>query len=184
MYLPSKEELCREIEQQKQEEATGALPAVHTDENTLPSYECSVANYNSRVDVRVDDEIKTEQTAARESARIAEAREKEQQRKKKHDAKVAALHKEVPAMNKEVPSVIVSILDRLSLGDQRVYHAIRRYGGIQAQNIAEVLPYQECVERPSLATIKRSISALTKAGLIIREGSKKTGQYIITKSIL
>ena len=60
--------------------------------------------------------------------------------------------------------------------------AIRRNNGIQAQNIAEILPYQEGVERPSLATVKRSISALTKAGLIEREGSKKTGQYV-TKEV-
>jgi len=104
---------------------------------------------------------------------------KEMQRQRKHEDKVFALQREVNAMNEEVSPVIVSILNGLSLGDQRVYHAIRRHGGIQAQNIAEVLPYQEGIEQPSIATIKRSISALTKAGLIEREGSKKTGQYVV-----
>lgn len=113
-----------------------------------------------------------------EAARAA-AREKEQKRREKHDAKVAVLQEEVSAMNEEVPAIVASILKGMSLGDQRIYHAIRRNNGIQAQNIAEILPYQEGVERPSLATVKRSISALTKAGLIEREGSKKTGQYIV-----
>lgn len=156
-------------------QATGTLSAVHTDDNPTPSsYEYPAAISDSHIDVRTDEEIEAERTAAREAAR-----EKEQQRQQKHDAKVAALQEEVSAMNEEVAPVIVSILNGLTLGDQRVYHAIRRHGGIQAQNIAEVLPYQEGVEQPSIATIKRSISALTKAGLIEREGSKKTGQYIV-----
>ena len=103
----------------------------------------------------------------------------EQMRREKHDAKVAALQEEVSAMNAEVPPVVASILEGLSLGDQRVYHAIRRHGGIQAQNIAEVLPYQEGVEQPSLATVKRSIRVLTDAGLVERDGSRKTGQYVV-----
>ena len=124
----------------------------------------------------------TERTAEDIEAEKAAAREKEQMRREKHDAKVAVLQEEVNAMNEEVPAVVASILEGMSLGDQRIYHAIRRNNGIQAQNIAEILPYQEGVERPSLATVKRSISALTKAGLIEREGSKKTGQYI-TKEV-
>lgn len=115
-----------------------------------------------------------ERTAIREASR-----EKEQMRREKHDAKVAVLQEEVSAMNEEVPQVIASILEGLSLGDQRVYHAIRRHGGIQAQHIAEVLPYQEGVEQPSLATVKRSIRVLTDAGLIERDGSRKTGQYVV-----
>lgn len=124
----------------------------------------------------------TERTAEDIETEKAAAREKEQMRREKHDAKVAVLQEEVNAMNEEVPAVVASILEGMSLGDQRIYHAIRRNNGIQAQNIAEILPYQEGVERPSLATVKRSISALTKAGLIEREGSKKTGQYI-TKEV-
>lgn len=119
-------------------------------------------------------------TAAIEADRQA-ARQKEQIRREKHDAKVAALKEEVTAMNEKVPAVVASILEGLSLNDQRIYHAIRRNDGVQAQYIAEILPYQEGVERPSIATVKRSISSLTKAGLIEREGSKKTGQYIIKK---
>lgn len=120
-----------------------------------------------------------ERTEENLEAEKAAAREKEQMRREKHDAKVAVLQKEVKAMNEEVAPVIVSILNGLTLGDQRVYHAIRRHGGIQAQSIAEVLPYQDGIKKPSIATIKRSISALTKAGLIERKGSKKTGQYIV-----
>ena len=119
-------------------------------------------------------------TAAIEADREA-ARQKEQIRREKHDAKVAALKEEVTAMNEKVPAVVASILESLSLNDQRIYHAIRRNDGVQAQYIAEILPYQEGVERPSIATVKRCISSLTKAGLIEREGSKKTGQYVIKK---
>lgn len=107
------------------------------------------------------------------------ARDKEQLRRERHEAKVAALQEEVSAMNEEVPQVVVSILEGLSLGDQRVYHVIRRHGGIQAQNIAEVLPYQDGVGQPSLATVKRCIRVLTNAGLVERLGSRKTGKYVI-----
>ena len=124
--------------------------------------------------------LREARTADREADREA-ARQREQIRREKHDAKVAALKEEVTAMNDKVPAVVASILESLSLNDQRIYHAIRRNDGVQAQYIAEILPYQEGVERPSIATVKRSISSLTKAGLIEREGSKKTGQYIIKK---
>ena len=113
-----------------------------------------------------------------EAARAA-AREKEQIRRERHDAKVAAMQEEVSAMNEEVPAIVASILKGMSLGDQRIYHAIRRSNGIQAQDVANILPELEGVERPSLATVKRSIAVLTKAGLIERDGSKKTGQYIV-----
>ena len=109
------------------------------------------------------------------------ARQKELLRRERHDAKVAVLKEEVAAMNEEVPAAVACMLGVLSLNDQRIYHAIRRNDGVQAQNIAEILPYQEGVERPSIATVNRSISSLTKAGLIEREGSKKTGQYVIKK---
>ena len=112
-----------------------------------------------------------------EAARAA-AREKEQKRREKHDAKVAVLQEEVSAMNEEVPAIVASILKGMSLGDQRIYHAIRRSNGTQAQDVADILPELDGVERPSLATVKRSIAVLTKAGLIARDGSKKTGQYI------
>ena len=105
-------------------------------------------------------------------------REKEEMRREKHDAKVAVMQREVTVMNEEVPAIVASILKGMSLGDQRIYHAIRRSNGIQAQDVANSLSELEGVERPSIATVKRSISALTKAGLIEREGSKKTGQYI------
>lgn len=124
--------------------------------------------------------LREARTAAIEADREA-ARQKEQIRREKHDAKVAALKEEVSAMNEKVPAVVASILEGLSLNDQRIYHAIRRNDGVQAQYIAEILPYQEGVERPSIATVKRSISSLTKAGLIEREGSKKTGQYVVKK---
>jgi len=109
----------------------------------------------------------------------AVARIKELDRRQKHDAKVAAIRQELETMNGEIASTIVSVLNGLSLNDQRVYHVIRRNCGIQAQNIAEQLPLSDAVEKPSLATIKRSISALTSAGLIERDGSKKTGKYIV-----
>ena len=124
--------------------------------------------------------LREARTAAIEADREA-ARQKEQIRREKHAAKVAALKEEVTAMNEKVPAVVASILEGLSLNDQRIYHAIRRNDGVQAQYIAEILPYQEGVERPSIATVQRSISSLTKAGLNEREGSKKTGQYIIKK---
>ena len=127
-----------------------------------------------------EEALREARTADIEADREA-ARQREQIRREKHDAKVAALKEEVTAMNEKVPAVVASILEGLSLNDQRIYHAIRRNGGVQAQYIAEILPYQEGVERPSIATVKRSISSLTKAGLIEREGSKKTGQYIIKK---
>ena len=113
------------------------------------------------------------------AASIEEQKEKEMLRRQKHDAKVIAIKQELATMNAEVPSVVASMLEGLSLGDQRIYHVIRKNGGIQAQSIADMLPEQDDVEKPSLATVKRSISALTDAGLIEREGSKKTGQYIV-----
>ena len=127
-----------------------------------------------------EEALREARTADIEADREA-ARQREQIRREKHDAKVAALKEEVTAKNEKVPAVVASILEGLSLNDQRIYHAIRRNDGVQAQYIAEILPYQEGVERPSIATVKRSISSLTKAGLIEREGSKKTGQYIIKK---
>ena len=127
-----------------------------------------------------EEALREARTADIEADREA-ARQREQIRREKHDAKVAALKEEVTAMNEKVPAVVASILEGLSLNDQRIYHAIRRNDGVQAQYIAEILPYQEGVERPSIATVKRCISSLTKAGLIEREGSKKTGQYIIKK---
>ena len=111
--------------------------------------------------------------------RTEEQKEKEMLRRQKHDAKVIAIKLELATMNAEVPSVVASMLEGLSLGDQRIYHVIRKNGGIQAQSIADMLPEQDDVEKPSLATVKRSISALVDAGLIEREGSKKTGQYIV-----
>lgn len=113
------------------------------------------------------------------AASIEEQKEKEMLRRQKHDAKVIAIKQELATMNAEVPSVVASMLEGLSLGDQRIYHVIRKNGGIQAQSIADMLPEQDDVEKPSLATVKRSISALIDAGLIEREGSKKTGQYIV-----
>ena len=126
--------------------------------------------------------ISPEEPDDADAAYREQMREKEQARREKHNAKVAVLQQEVASMNKDVSPIIVSILEGLSLGDQRVYHAIRRNGGVQAQAVAELLPEQEGIEKPSLATIKRSISALTAAGLIEREGSRKTGQYI-TKEV-
>lgn len=145
---------------------TDSLPAASVKETTAEATDGSIETQKEIYE--------EERTAAKEAAR-----EKEQMRREKHDAKVAALQEEVSAMNEEVPQVIASILEGLSLGDQRVYHAIRRHGGIQAQSIAEVLPYQDGVEQPSLATVKRSIRVLTDAGLIERDGSRKTGQYVV-----
>ena len=113
------------------------------------------------------------------AASIEEQKEKEMLRRQKHDAKVIAIKQELATMNAEVPSVVASMLEGLSLGDQRIYHVIRKNGGIQAQSLADMLPEQDDVEKPSMATVKRSISALVDAGLIEREGSKKTGQYIV-----
>ena len=113
------------------------------------------------------------------AASIEEQKEKEMLRRQKHDAKVIAIKQELATMNAEVPSVVASMLEGLSLGDQRIYHVIRKNGGMQALSIADMLPEHDDVEKPSLATVKRSISALTDAGLIEREGSKKTGQYIV-----
>ena len=111
----------------------------------------------------------------------AEARKKEKERQRKHNAKVNTIRQELDIMNAELPVEIMSILDRLSLGDQRIYHVIRKDGGIQAQSIADKLPVFPDVEKPSLATIKRSIKSLTAAGLIERKGSRKTGQYVTKK---
>ena len=140
----------------------------HPDNNTTKDADERPEAVYAPHEESVDDEI--ERTAARE---------KEQQRQQKHNAKVAVIRQELDSMNEEVPSVVVSILDGLSLGDQRIYHVIRKNGGIQAQAIADMLPEQDGIDKPSLATIKRSISALTDAGLIEREGSRTTGQYIV-----
>jgi hypothetical protein len=124
--------------------------------------------------------LREARTAAIEADREA-ARQKEQARREKHDAKVAALREEVKVMNADVPVAVASMLEALPLNAQRIYHAIRRYSGVQAQNIAEILPHQEGVERPSIATVNRCISSLTKAGLIVRDGSRKSGQYVVRK---
>lgn len=115
--------------------------------------------------------------------RSSSAREKEFLRRQKHDAKVAAMQEEISAMNEELPAAIVFILSGLSLGDQRIYHIIRQNNGILAKEIAVRLPELEGVKRPSIATVKRSISALAKAGLIERNGDRKTGKYIATRDI-
>ena len=148
-------------------------------ENTqhLP-YEGRRTPATASVDELSDEEREALDIAAYEAFK-EEQKEKEMQRRQKHDAKVNAIKQELATMNAEVPSVVASMLEGLSLGDQRIYHVIRKNGGIQAQSIADMLPEQEDVEKPSLATVKRSISALTDAGLIEREGSKKTGQYIV-----
>ena len=106
-------------------------------------------------------------------------KQKEQQRQERHTAKVAAIKQELAEMNDEVSDVIVSALDGLSLGDQRVYHAIRKNGAVQAQEIASLLPHQDGIRQPSIATVKRSIASLTDAGLIEREGGKKFGKYVV-----
>ena len=90
---------------------------------------------------------------------------------------------ELNDLNKDVPSEITQILSRLSLGDQRVYHVIRRNGGAQAQDIADLIPKLEGIDNPSLSTIKRSIAALTAVGLVKRVGSRKTGQYMVNEVV-
>ena len=91
------------------------------------------------------------------------AREKELQRQERHNTKVAIIQQELNDLNKDVPSEITQILSRLSLGDQRVYHVIRRNGGAQAQDIADLIPKLEGIDNPSLSTIKRTppLRALT-----------------------
>ena len=111
------------------------------------------------------------------------AREKELQRQERHNTKVAIIQQELNDLNKDVPSEITQILSRLSLGDQRVYHVIRRNGGAQAQDIVDLIPKLEEIDNPSLSTIKRSIAALTAVGLVKRVGSRKTGQYMVNEVV-
>jgi hypothetical protein len=111
------------------------------------------------------------------------AREKELQRQERHNTKVAIIQQELNDLNKDVPSEITQTLSRLSLGDQRVYHVIRRNGGAQAQDIADLIPKLEGIDNPSLSTIKRSIAALTAVGLVKRVGSRKTGQYMVNEVV-
>lgn len=120
-----------------------------------------------------DEDYASVVAAARE-----ELREKEQKRQERHKAKIAAIRQEVEAMNGEMPSVVASVLESLPLNDQRVFHVIRKNEGVQAQSVAEMLPELDGIRKPSLATVKRCISALTDAGLIEREGSRKTGRYV------
>lgn len=160
-------------------EDVDVVPMVFMDDN--PNNNARAEDWTEVDPLASEGSRAVEETGAEEAAIKAAARERELARRERHDAKVAVLKEEVAAMNDKVPAVVASILEGLSLNDQRIYHAIRRNDGVQAQYIAEILPYQEGVERPSIATVKRSISSLTRAGLIEREGSKKTGQYIIKK---
>lgn len=160
-------------------EDVDVVPMVFMDDN--PNNNARAEDWTEVDPLASEGSRAVEETGAEEAAIKAAARERELARRERHDAKVAVLKEEVAAMNDKVPAVVASILEGLTLNDQRIYHAIRRNDGVQAQYIAEILPYQEGVERPSIATVKRSISSLTRAGLIEREGSKKTGQYIIKK---
>ena len=158
-------------------EDVDVVPMVFMDDN--PNNNARAEDWTEVDPLASEEPRAVEETGAEEAAIKAAAREKELVRRERHDAKVAVLKEEVSAMNEKVPAVVASILEGLSLNDQRVYHAIRRNDGVQAQHVAEILPNQEGVERPSLATIKRSISALTKVGLVEREGGRKTGHYVV-----
>ena len=172
--MPFRENIEREMVQ------TTPAPEPQEESHTGGEHQAQITQIPAAasVDELSDEEREALDIAAYEAFK-EEQKEKEMQRRQKHDAKVNAIKQELATMNAEVPSVVASMLEGLSLGDQRIYHVIRKNGGIQAQSIADMLPEQEDVEKPSLATVKRSISALTDAGLIEREGSKKTGQYIV-----
>ena len=172
--MPFRENIKREMVQ------TTPAPEPQEESHTGGEHQAQITQTPAAASM---DELSDEEREALDIAAYGafkeEQKEKEMQRRQKHDAKVNAIKQELATMNAEVPSVVASMLEGLSLGDQRIYHVIRKNGGIQAQSIADMLPEQEDVEKPSLATVKRSISALTDAGLIEREGSKKTGQYIV-----
>ena len=172
--MPFRENIKREMVQ------TTPAPEPQEESHTGGEHQAQITQIPAAasMDELSDEEREALDIAAYEAFK-EEQKEKEMQRRQKHDAKVNAIKQELATMNAEVPSVVASMLEGLSLGDQRIYHVIRKNGGIQAQSIADMLPEQEDVEKPSLATVKRSISALTDAGLIEREGSKKTGQYIV-----
>lgn len=172
--MPFRENIKREMVQ------TTPAPEPQEESHTGGEHQAQITQTPTAasMDELSDEEREALDIAAYEAFK-EEQKEKEMQRRQKHDAKVNAIKQELATMNAEVPSVVASMLEGLSLGDQRIYHVIRKNGGIQAQSIADMLPEQEDVEKPSLATVKRSISALTDAGLIEREGSKKTGQYIV-----
>ena len=172
--MPFRENIEREMVQ------TTPAPEPQEESHTGGEHQAQITQIPAAasMDELSDEEREALDIAAYEAFK-EEQKEKEMQRRQKHDAKVNAIKQELATMNAEVPSVVASMLEGLSLGDQRIYHVIRKNGGIQAQSIADMLPEQDDVEKPSLATVKRSISALTDAGLIEREGSKKTGQYIV-----
>ena len=172
--MPFRENIKREMVQ------TTPAPEPQEESHTGGEHQAQITQTPAAasMDELSDEEREALDIAAYEAFK-EEQKEKEMQRRQKHDAKVNAIKQELATMNAEVPSVVASMLEGLSLGDQRIYHVIRKNGGIQAQSIADMLPEQDDVEKPSLATVKRSISALTDAGLIEREGSKKTGQYIV-----
>ena len=172
--MPFRENIKREMVQ------TTPAPEPQEESHTGGEHQAQITQTPAAasMDELSDEEREALDIAAYEAFK-EEQKEKEMQRRQKHDAKVNAIKQELATMNAEVPSVVASMLEGLSLGDQRIYHVIRKNGGIQAQSIADMLPEQDDVEKPSLATVKRRISALTDAGLIEREGSKKTGQYIV-----
>ena len=172
--MPFRENIKREMVQ------TTPAPEPQEESHTGGEHQAQITQTPAAasMDELSDEEREALDIAAYEAFK-EEQKEKEMQRRQKHDAKVNAIKQELATMNAEVPSVVASMLEGLSLGDQRIYHVIRKNGGIQAQSIADMLPEQDDVEKPSLATVKRSISALVDAGLIEREGSKKTGQYIV-----
>ncbi len=171
--MPFRENIKREMVQ------TTPAPEPQEESHTGGEHQAQITQTPAAasMDELSDEEREALDIAAYEAFK-EERKEKEMQRRQKHDAKVNAIKQELATMNAEVPSVVASMLEGLSLGDQRIYHVIRKNGGIQAQSIADMLPEQEDVEKPSLATVKRCISALTDAGLIEREGSRKTGRYV------
>ena len=172
--MPFRENIKREMVQ------TTPAPEPQEESHTGGEHQAQITQTPAAASMdELSDEEREALDIAADEAVKEEQKEKERQRRQKHDAKVNAIKQELATMNAEVPSVVASMLEGLSLGDQRIYHVIRKNGSIQAQSIADMLPEQDDVEKPSLATVKRSISALVDAGLIEREGSKKTGQYIV-----
>lgn len=82
---------------------------------------------------------------------------------------------EVAQMAAELPEPTRVVLSTLPDNVQQAYHVIRQNPEINAHGIEQKLSVGE-------ATAKRFVGALIGAGLVARQGSRKTGGYIISAS--
>ena len=118
--MPFRENIKREMVQ------TTPAPEPQEESHTGGEHQAQITQTPAAasMDELSDEEREALDIAAYEAFK-EEQKEKEMQRRQKHDAKVNAIKQELATMNAEVPSVVASMLEGLSLGDQRIYHVIR-----------------------------------------------------------